>query len=280
MSFSQFTDLPHIHGYASALKHYNSIKPLRGRTEDVRPLCNTTTGRRKKHLRILPTTYDGLPAMACRLHNTDVVTYVSDGRVVIDNDYPSMSTNSFASGVLPYGLEVGNRYNETWVYEHGRNVYWLPVRTKLELKQYDNGIGWYPVEPHIFYKHVADRKVLSAFTKQYKPFADHCLNVIKLLGANVEEDREYHRTPDAQVLRDASREGWGEATKYFLRHAEVTRWTFGYRSKTTTLVPAKLKKAILDYVKIEHNEEIFYKEAAPVGMAVNDINAKYIGASN
>lgn len=279
MSFSQFTDLPRIHGYASALKHYDSIKPLRGRTEDVRPLCNTTTGRRKKHLRILPTTYDGLPAMACRLHNTDVVTYVSDGRVVIDNDYPSMSTNSFASGVLPYGFGVSIYRGRTWVFQSS-NAYWIPTRAKLEMKQYDNGIGWYPVKPHIFYRHLANRKVLSAFTKQYKPFADHCLNVIKLLGASVEADKEYYRTPDAQVLRDASREGWGEATKYFLRHAEVTRWTHGYRSKTTVLVPAKLKNAILDYVKIEHNEDIFYREAVPVGLATNDINAKYIGASN
>lgn len=279
MSFSQFTDLPHIHGYASALEHHNNIKPLRGRTEDVRPLCNTTTGRRKVHLRILPTTYDGLPAMACRLHNTDVVTYVSDGRVVIDNDYPSMSTNSFASGVLPYGIDVCNKYNETWVFSRGQ-AYWLPVRTKLEMKRHEDGIGWYPVEPHIFYRHVANPKVLRDFTKEYKPFVDHCLNVIKLLGANVEEDREYHRTPDARVLRDASREGWGEATKYFLSLAEITRWTFGYRSNTTVLAPAKLKRELLHYIKTEHNEEIFYKEAAPMGVAVNDTNCKYIGASN
>ena len=279
MSFSQFTDMPSLGSYKRALDHYNSITPIRGRTEDVRPLCNTTTGRRKTHLRILPTTYDGLPAMACRLYNTDVVIYVSDGRVVIDNDYPSLSTNSFASALTPHGMVLGQRYSETWVWCRDQ-AYWLPVRAKLEMKQYDNGIGWYPVEPHTFYKHVANRKVLSAFTKQYKPFGDHCMNIVKLLGANVEENREYVRTPDAQVLRDASREGWGEATKYFLKQAEVTTWTYGYKSRITKLVPAKLKKALLDYVKVEHNEEIFEKEAAPIGVAINDINCKYIGASN
>jgi hypothetical protein len=51
-------------------------------------------------------------------------------------------------------------------------------------------------------------------------------------------------------------------------------------SHITTLVPAKLKKALLDYIKVEHNEEIFEKEAAPIGVAINDINCKYIGASN
>jgi hypothetical protein len=279
MSFSQFTDMPSLGSYKRALDHYNSITPIRGRTEDVRPLCNTTTGRRKTHLRILPTTYDGLPAMACRLYNTDVVIYVSDGRVVIDNDYPSQSTNSFASALTPFGMVLGRRYNETWVWCRGQ-AYWLPVRAKLEMEQPDNGIGWYPVEPHTFYKHVANRKVLSAFTKQYKPFGDHCMNIVKLLGANAQANTEYVRTPDAQVLRDASREGWGEATKYFLKQAEVTTWTYGYKSRITKLVPAKLKKALLDYVKVEHNEEIFEKEAAPIGVTVNDINCKYIGASN
>lgn len=279
MSFSQFTDMPSLGSYKRALDHYNSITPLRGRTEDVRPLCNTTTGRRKVHLRILPTTYDGLPAMACRLYKTDVVIYVSDGRVVIDNDYPSSSTNMFASALTPHGIVLGQRYNETWVHYKGK-AYWLPVRAKLEMEQPDNCIGWYPVEPHTFYRHVANRKVLSAFTKQYKPFGDHCMNILKLIGADVQRNTEYVRAPDAQVLRDASREGWGEATKYFLKQAEVTAWSYGYRNVSTKLVPAKLKKALLDFIKTEHNEEIFEKEAAPIGVMVNDINCKYIGASN
>lgn len=281
--FGTFTDMPRLGSYERALNHYNSIKPIRGRTEDVRPLCNTTNGRRKTHLRILTTTYDELPAVACRYCHTDVVTYVIDGRVVFSNDYPSLSTNQFASELLPHSLSAGQKHSQTWLFDSARggDAYWVPAGEVLEMKQYDNRVGWYPVNAHIFYKHVVNRKTMREVTEQYKPFIEHCVNVAKLLGASVQEDREYHAVPKADALRDSEREGWGGAIKYFVQSAVVVRWDWHAKhpmQKDVRFDMNKLKKLLADYIKTAHHEDILERVAVPVGVCANDVNAKYLGA--
>ena len=52
--FGQITDLPFLRNYAEALKHYEGIKPIRG-SNNLRPICDTPNGRRKKHMEIRTT---------------------------------------------------------------------------------------------------------------------------------------------------------------------------------------------------------------------------------
>jgi len=280
--FGQFTDMPNLGNYERALAHHNAIKPIRGRKEDVRPLCNTTTGRRKTHLRIRETLYRGLPAVACRYYDTDVVTYVSDGRVVVSNEYPSNSTNAFASDMLPYALGMARKHNSAWVYDRKGKAYWVPDGEVLELKQRDD-MSWYPVEAFVCYKHVVDRRALREATNQYKPFMDNCINVAKLLGEDASKGTFYPKKPTASVLRDPEREGWGEATKYFIELSIVRRFAYpgsGGLRQVSDLKVSTLKRRLSDYVKTEHADIVFEKVAVPIGEFVKDANAKYIGASN
>jgi hypothetical protein len=52
-----------------------------------------------------------------------------------------------------------------------------------------------------------------------------------------------------------------------------------WRQVSELKVPA-LKRRLSDYVKTEHADIIFEKVAVPIGEFVNDVNARYIGASN
>lgn len=100
MSFGNITDLPTLVSYEQALKHYESIKPLRG-SDDVRPLCKGSNGRRKKQYRIVTTVIDGVHAVACRMYNTDVVRFLKNGEIQIATDgWHSTSTMSFINGIL------------------------------------------------------------------------------------------------------------------------------------------------------------------------------------
>jgi hypothetical protein len=54
--FGNVTDLPVLHSYAEAVAHYESITPIRG-SKNLRPICATTNGRRKKHMQIIKTTH-------------------------------------------------------------------------------------------------------------------------------------------------------------------------------------------------------------------------------
>ena len=115
--FGNITDLPTLFSYAEALKHYESITPIRG-SKNLRPICTTHNGRRKKHMQIIKTTYPkalgmaatpqgAIDAVACRLYDTDVITFVSNGDIIIDNGgYATNSTHSFIVGILTYAYRT------------------------------------------------------------------------------------------------------------------------------------------------------------------------------
>ena len=102
--FGQITDLPSLHSYEQARAHYESITPIRG-SDDVRPICKTSNGRRKKHMRISLMQYVtpmGIcPAVACILYDTPVVIFAANGDIVLDNGgYASHTTHGFISGIF------------------------------------------------------------------------------------------------------------------------------------------------------------------------------------
>ena len=94
--FGNITDLPQIHSYEEALGHYAQIKPIRG-SNNLRPICKTKNGRRKKHMEIVRRD----DAVACRLYDTDVLTFFKDGTIEYNSGtWITNSTHSFASAIL------------------------------------------------------------------------------------------------------------------------------------------------------------------------------------
>lgn len=93
--FGSLHSVPYLRTYAEALDRYNQTKPIRGSNPPVRPL-----GKRKnKHLRI-EQTEDG--AIQCWLYQTPVITFHSDGRVVISPGlYTTFFTCAFIENILP-----------------------------------------------------------------------------------------------------------------------------------------------------------------------------------
>ena len=105
--FGQITDLPSLHSYEQARAHYESITPIRG-SDDVRPLCKTSNGRRKKHMRVSLMHYvtpTGIcPAVGCILYDTPVVIFAANGDIVLDNGgYASNTTHGFITGIFTRG---------------------------------------------------------------------------------------------------------------------------------------------------------------------------------
>ena len=66
--FGGITDLPQLRSFEQALEHYESIKPIRG-SNNLRPICATTNGRRKKHIHIIKR--DDAIASAVRYRRAD-----------------------------------------------------------------------------------------------------------------------------------------------------------------------------------------------------------------
>lgn len=265
--FTAMRDIPCIRDYEQALKRWEGTTPIRGRAVDTRPLSR----RNKTHMLIEKTTYDALDAVACRLYNTNVVTFVCDGRVIIDNTWPSSSTNQFASRILP----------NAWMQQRGGRVWlktlsgaWL-VGGELELKKDEHG-RLTPTTPHEHYIHKLDRKKWAEVSAVFKPFMKHTLSVAKLIGA--EYERGYAPCPPFAFtyMANQDREGWGEVMQWLFYESRVTLYSWESRSWLTSLSLTRLQKNMTDMIKHEYNDVLFREELVPAGVYKKDSNAGYV----
>lgn len=162
--FGANIELPNrILSYNSALKKFNSIKPIRGRSTDTRPLARRSNDNLT--IRQDPTTGD----IAVRLYATDIITYKNepdtdpDLRPIELDPYPSVLTNRVMWSILgPHVTtywsdrhhsapncitEVGGRYYNTpsyaliqpqetgWTLIGGEKPFEVPRINRKEAKQ-------------------------------------------------------------------------------------------------------------------------------------------------
>lgn len=156
-------ELPNrILSYNSALKKYNSIKPIRGRSTDTRPLA-----RRSNDNLTIRQHPDG--HIIIRLYQTDIITYINDPQgdgynnpIELD-PYPSSLTNRVMSSILAphvfthwsdrhytapnHITEVNGRYYNTpnyalvqpqeqgWTLVGGEEPFEIPRLNRKEAKQ-------------------------------------------------------------------------------------------------------------------------------------------------
>jgi hypothetical protein len=129
--------------FDSALKKYNSIKPIRGRSTDTRPLARRSND--SLTIRQDPTTGD----IVVRLYQTDIITYSAigdgDNNLIHLDPYPSVLTNRIMWSLL------GPHVNTHWAYQYsapglitevGGRYYNTPQFATIQPKQ----SGWELVE--------------------------------------------------------------------------------------------------------------------------------------
>ncbi|MDR3427774.1 hypothetical protein [Silvimonas sp.] len=119
-------DFASIPTYADAVRHWETMKPWRGYTDEYnpRPLSNRTNMRRKKHVSIRKMPGD---VFACKLFNTDCVTYYPNGdvQVMAGGMYGSVSTNQFVNTLLGRHVtaQFAGREPVLWVFSPERRGY-------------------------------------------------------------------------------------------------------------------------------------------------------------
>ena len=189
--FGGITDLPRLRSFEQALEHYESIKPIRG-SNNLRPICNTPNGRRKKHMQIIKRDN---ATVVCRLYDTDVLTFRmgkswEDGVVEFNSGgFISNTTHSFASSILyPYvGFWTKKGNTEVainWQHheDHAKSYHVGPNQT---FKMRRTGEPHQPPEytainPPKNFEYYLKRKEYNAHRKPLKEFQEHCIRMTKL----------------------------------------------------------------------------------------------------
>jgi hypothetical protein len=266
----------------------NDVKPIAGNgvNAGIRPLCNTSTGRKKPQYFIRKKRHPAAAskqAIECVLYDTPVVTFIEDGTIYIDMSYPSNTTHAFISEILcGYRAYCSYRDSKTWLHCRGKD-WWLPHGYGITFKVVGDGIE--PVRPRLMDRYVVNRSKAKEVYAKYAAFTSHCVALSKLVDPKQSYGKTFSENffsvHDQSLLQTAEpNEEWSGAIRVVLADAVVYVSSWDYKAHTAlstyTLNPKKVRQVILDKLKQEHAHEIFEVIKAKVGVYTTCLNEEYI----
>ena len=284
--FGGITDLPQLHSYESALGHYTQIKPIRG-SNNVRPICKTKNGRRKKHMQIIKRD----DAIACRLYDTDVLTFYKDGTVEYHSGgHVSNTTHAFASSIFNHvHFSTKKEVTEVTMNYYNHQTYHVGSNETLSMKR--EGDKWVAIDPPKNIEYYLKRKEYNARRKPLKEFQDHCIRMAKLCDPKEKQSDRYsvweglNDSPNERgwfqrerykKLTNKDTESWGELVPLILENARTreVKWVKGEYVRNNYFDTQKIKEVINDMVKYAFADELF--EQREVNKRTFNGNEKFV----
>jgi hypothetical protein len=277
--------LPYLSSYAEAVKHHDSVKPIRNRHPETRPL-----GLRRRDEATIVKHAD---RVECWLYKTPVVTFASDGTITITTDgYNTQMTASMIDGVLyRMGVRAAQFDSSIVLYirdgQGGTKNY--RVFDGMQLKV-DNQTGRPIVlNPKRDTYHIVDRAKMAEVRKNYKPFIQYMTMMNKvcdkldITGIDGVLDNksetfmwEVERACKSDDLEQMLYLYKRLASTRYLRHGVVITLSAFNRDPSQFVVrPAEIKRNFDRIIKTVHAEEVFGITEAPEGEVRRDDNQKY-----
>jgi hypothetical protein len=266
--------LPYFRNYEQAKKTHDSIKPIRGKYPEVRPLGK----RRAQHKAIVERVENGVKYVACCLYGHEVVKFFADGRIVMSTcRWPTMSTAKFIGRVV-YQLEYCGTFTNSELMVRVCDKRYLLDSDGVTI----NADGTVVAKPCVIHK--VNRKNMNAVRKEYKQFIDYVVAMHKLTNGEVEFTTERaavaaHQTGFRSLKCEQDLDVWVVWAARIMREATVT----GYgRIQGTTIWDyirscklSTVKARIAHHIKLNH-PEVFERVELPLGEIQKDSNKKYI----
>jgi hypothetical protein len=185
LNWKTYGALPPLRSYEAALKHFETVEPIRGDKDGTKP-----AGRRDQKWLSIYMRDDKAVCIGSTWHKGQgraMLEYHPDGRVVIGMQISASCRERIMRIAV---LNIQRRYNEDWVHAvahvDGEEVIGLyplqlrynnPRKAVFILREHDTPIYLNPVPT---YKHTINRQEKAKLTKQYKPFMDYVEAMSKL----------------------------------------------------------------------------------------------------
>ena len=151
---------------------YNSIVPIRGRSEDVRPIRD----RRRTHELITTKKYPcGQVSYCATLYGTDVVEYHNNGQITLrTGGWATPTTAEFMHEQSPF--TVWKQNNKLWVrVPTPEGVKAFPIGKELTFEMAEGNSSFYqPINKVLINKRVVDRAKAKAAREPLQPFLAWC----------------------------------------------------------------------------------------------------------
>ena len=194
MGYATVMRVPRIKNYAEAIKKFNSIKPIKGRSDDKRPLGerrDVDTYSIRKNV--------WTDAIECVLYQTPVVTFTVDDEVKIKfGRWSSASTCQFIDRLL-WNVTANRVRGDVVLHFNDGTKALVRDHEELVLVQAGNG-AWVPKEKQTLYDYRVSRKEANAVRKSVSQFRDYLAGVVKLKGETTTyNEGTYYETTSTRV---------------------------------------------------------------------------------
>lgn len=168
MTYKNITHRDYKHYQAK----YNNTVPIRGRSEDVRPIGER---RRSNECITMKKLLSGEVSYCATLYNTDVVEYHNNGQVTLrTNGWQTPSTAEFMHTHSPFS--VWKQDNKLWARvptPEGVKAY--PIGQELTLRMVEGTDRFYePINTVLINKRVVDRAKAKTAREPLQPFLAWC----------------------------------------------------------------------------------------------------------
>jgi hypothetical protein len=300
LNWRTYNALPVLRSYASALKHFNEVIPIRGDANGTKPV-----GRRdQKWLAIYVRDTDKAVCIGSywnKDNNKALLAYHPDGRVAIETNIGATCRERI---LRIAGLNINRHYNEDWVHAvahvDGEEVvgqYPLNLRHNKPRKAVfilgENQTPTY-LNPTPVYRHTMNRKAKAEIMPRFKPFIDY-VEVMSKLSADETQYNEWSAeskdNPRLPMLGNNERKELGvpqhslrwstEGPIEFISLVESGDTESWYKAMVWLSAGHwrkllnEAKTDIMHMVHQRHRDVLFIKERVAAGKCVQDRYGQY-----
>lgn len=234
----------HAITYSQIKTQYENTKPIRGRSDDVRP-----AGKRRRDWERVVKTEQGY---AYQLHGTNCVEFTETGKLIIrSGGWTTVGTGKFINDHA--SLVSGKRYNAIWLgvtrsealltshdYKDDGGMIWVPIPAKGEITfTWDETRQKYVLDPVKIRVRTVNRKRANESRKRVKPLLDYCKAMLKLSDGEVRREDLNNRAGSVlpQVI-DIPTDEHMAATFYSVLRLSKYVWSDWQRGTVKYQIPA------------------------------------------
>lgn len=304
--------VPALSSFSEAAKRYEKVKPFKASSvyAGKRPLG---ANRRYDSQRIaLDRLTTGQEVVRCSLYNTDVVTYVDDGSIILKHDgFETVSTMQFSNNLLRFRFGLG------------RSAPVIKVKNKLYMREMRELNGEYTPFYHRFdsklviqpdgsidgggteYTYELNKQRMAKLREYFADFTEYCKYVaqinsgrtangflsteklaihptdFKWRGTTYKSNAEnfFNRLMDGMSYPKDSPERLEEfayvGNQLFLNAADLT-WDPDPNMYRYECIPPMMRKFFYELCRYEFAEGLFEMKEVPKGTLLRDDNAQYL----
>ena len=300
--------IPKIEGFEFLRDHFKSVVPIRGRSQECRPLGHK---RRFTWFEVVENTNCYMSedeplgrlekSYACRLGSHDMVEFFRDGSIVIrDTAWHSPTSMGFLTHSL-VNFGTIESFSGKWYFRNKLGDSFLLRGRGEELKLVKHGEFYVPTNPVQEHTYTAKRKELNKLRRSFKDFIDYTRTMLAM------DERVTMDTAEALGFLDRYLDGranyWSgrnaptNREKYFEHLEKVTanndldlmyslaQYTascFGgyrYSLKGHGCTPKEFDRGFAEVLKYQFADDVFEAKPVEIGKAFFNRNQKYVSST-